>query len=443
MQKPLDNHIGGVTFIVEGITAAAPADYETDLIQLRGGPVTLPLQTAPDKPISDAEMRLLDIKIDCAMRELEAEFPLMAGEVLAGLPGKGLLSEEWEHLAAGTPVVTRTTNFRTIHLASPRLKFENNELIDQREIQVLIAAANPCWGWDLPVQDDGATRFIFDMIDRLLSASQIGLVFTPYLSLFASPPWGVLTSNHAKNTARCAAQQISKENDVALLKGSLSALNNMLNTTYLPYKNKIKGTTGETRIRYMQDTYTWGAGIVTGMTGTLGALSANNLGAAALIAYVTGASAIIGLYQDLSTVDVAVKDPKDSPAITAMRNFAAQAASYVESEVKALIRDRSDAIHVVEEWTDITRCTGSGMSRTCVTIGQRVSGCHWEDAITGTSSKRWKINNNGEIEGQRSICSADMDKYKNPIIDKLQNQLAPLLKASRAFTGATTPPPIP
>jgi len=171
-------------------------------------------------------------------------------------------------------------------------------------------------------------------------------------------------------------------------------------------------------------------------------LSSNNLGAAALIAYVSGASAIIGLYQDLSTVDVAVKDPKDSPAITAMRNFAGQAARYVESEVAALIRDRSESIHVVEERQVINRCSG-GLAPTCVPIGERVSGYHWQDAIKGNSSKTWKVNNDGEIDGQRSICSADMDKYKNPIIDKLRNQLAPLLKASSAFTGATIPPAIP
>lgn len=457
MQTRRDSHTGSVTFIVEAITSLAPADQETNLMgsfnttsdpslstivkQLRGTQAALPLQTTPDKPISETGMRLLDIKIACAMLEIEAAFPLIPGEVLEGLPGKGLLSEEWQHLSAGTPIVTRTTNFRTVHLASPQLKFENNVLVAQRE-PLKLRADNPCWGWDLPVQDDGATRFIFDMINMLLSSSEIGMVFTPFLNVFASQAMAGISWNDVLKTAKCAAEKISKENDVELLKGSLSALNGMLNTTYLPYKNKIKGSTGEVRIRYMQDTYAWGSGILTAMTSTLGALSADNLGTAALVAYVAGASTIIGLYQDLSTVDAAVTDPKDSVAITAMRNFAAQAAAYVEAAVHGLVADRSDSIHVVEEIQDINRCSG-GMAPTCVKIGTCVSGYHWQDAIKGNYSGTWKVHYESERDGQRNACEADMNTYKDPIISKLKDQLAPLLKASRAFTGATIPHAIP
>jgi hypothetical protein len=162
----MQTHFDGVTFIVEGITAEAPADYETTLLnsftaspdatlagsvkQLRGQKVSLPLQTTPDSPISEAEMRLIDVKVSCAMQDIEASFPLLPGEVSGGQPGKGLLSAEWQHLPAGTPVVTRTTNFRTIHLASPQLRFVSNALVSQRPAPKLMGS-NPCWGWDRPV----------------------------------------------------------------------------------------------------------------------------------------------------------------------------------------------------------------------------------------------------------------------------------------------------
>lgn len=457
MLTKTDDHIDSVTFIVEGITAAAPADYETDLINslstlsgitlsgvakpLRDQEIRLPLKITPDTPISEAEMRLLDIKIACAMLGIEAEFPLLSGEVMEGAAGKGLLSEAWQHLPAGAPVITRTTNFRTVHLVLPKLKFENNSLVVDRKITKFMAS-NPCWGWDLPVQDDSDTRFIFDLVNMLLSTSQIGQIFTPFVALFASQSAAGISWNNVLKTARCAAEQISKENDVALLKGSLSALNNMLNTTYLPHKNKIKGSTGEARIRYMQDAYAWGSSIVTSMTSTLGALSANNLGAPALIAYVAGAGTIIGLYQDLSTVDAAVSDPKDSVAIISMCNFAKQAALHVENTVNSLLNERSESIHVIEETQERSRCSG-GLAPTCVPIGTRVSGYYWKDQIKGTSSGSWKVTYESEIDGKRNACRADMDKYKNPILRKLEDQLAPLLKAASAFTGATIPIAIP
>jgi hypothetical protein len=280
------------------------------------------------------------------------------------------------------------------------------------------------------------------MINTLLASSDVGLMFTPFITLFADQASAGISWNDVVKTAKCAAQQISKENDVEILKGSLTALNNELNTTYIPYKNKIKGTTGDTRKSYMQDTYTWGSGIVTSMTSALGALSADNLGAAALVAYVSGAGTIIGLYQDLSTVDSAVSKPADSIAIVAMRNFAAQASKYVTDTVAALVAERSNAIHVVEETQPVNRCSG-GMAPTCVQIGTRISGYHWEDAITGDYSGTWKVHYDTEIDEKRSACGADMNKYKDPIITKLQGELAPLLKAAAAFTGATVPNPIP
>lgn len=453
----MKTNLDGVTFIVEGITAAAPADYETNLLasisaspdttlidsvkQLRGKKAALPLQTTPDRPISEAEMRLIDVKVACAVQDIEAAFPLLPEEVIKGQPGKGLLSEEWQHLPAGTPVVSLETNFRTIHLASPQLRFVNNALVDQRATPKL-TANNPCWGWDRPVQDDSATGYILNMINTLLATSEIGLMFTPFITLFADQASAGISWNDVVKTAKCAAEQISKQTDVELLKGSLSALNNELNTTYIPYKNKIKGTTGETRTRYMQDTYDWGSGIVTSMTSTLGALSADNLGAAALVAYVSGAGTIIGLYQDLSTVDAAVTNPADSVAIVAMRNFASEASSYVVNAVNGLIAERSNAIHVVEEIQDVNRCSGPP-APTCVKIGTRISGYHWEDGITGDYSGTWKVRYDSEIDGQRAACSADSNKHRDPIIAKLRDQLAPLLKAADAFSGATIPHAIP
>lgn len=453
----MQTHLDGVTIIVEGITEAAPADYETTLLasftaasdatladsvkQLRGKEASLPLQTTPGKPISDAEMRLIDVKVACAMQDIEAAFPLLPGEIVEGQPGKGLLSAAWQHLPAGTPVVTRTTNFRTIHLASPQLRYVNNALIDQRPTPKL-KASNPCWGWDRPVQDDSATGYILAMINTLLATSEIGLMFTPFITMFSDQATAGISWNDIVKTAKCAAEQISKENDVELLKGSLTALNSELNTTYIPYKNKVKGTTGDTRTKYMQDAYIWGSGIVTSMTSTLGALSADNLGAAALVAYVSGAGTIIGLYQDLSTVDAAVSKPADSVAITAMRSFATQASNYVVSAVDALVADRSNAIHVVEETQPVNRCSG-GLSPTCVQIGTRISGYHWEDAITGDYSGSWKVHYDSQIDEKRSACTADMNKYKDPIIAKLKEQLAPLLKAAKAFTGAAIPNAIP
>lgn len=455
--QAMQTHLDGVTFIVEGITAQAPSDYETNLLksftsasdtaladsvkQLRGNKAALPLQTTPDKPISDVEMRLIDVKVACAMQDIEAAFPLLPGEVVEGQPGKGLLSAVWQHLPAGTPVVSRTTNYRTVHIASPQLRFVNNALVSQRPAPKLMGS-NPCWGWDRPVQDDSATAYIFEMINTLFAASEIGLMFTPFITMFADQATAGISWNDVVKTAKCAADQISKENDVELLKGSLSALNNELNTTYKPYKNRIKGTTGETRKSYMQETYTWGAGIVTAMTSTLGALSADNLGAPALVAYVSGAGTIIGLYQDLSTVDVAVSNPADSAAIVAMRSFATQASNYIVNTVAALVADRSNAIHVVEETQPVNRCSG-GNAPTCVQIGTRISGYHWEDAITGDYSGTWKVHYDSQIDEKRSECTADMNKYKDPIIAKLQSQLAPLLQAAKAFTSATVPAALP
>lgn len=457
MKTNLDHHTNGVTLIVESISTSAPADYENDLMnsfnavpdstlsnsikQLRGSQVLLPLQTTTDKPLSDAEARLIEAKAACALLDIEAAFPLLPGEVMIDELVKGLLAEEWQHLPAGTPIVTRTTNFRTIHLAAPHLKFINNEVVEQRP-KLNLMASNPCWGWDLPIQDNSATSYIFNMINTLLAASEIGLMFTPFITMFADQASAGISWNDVVKAAKCAAEQVSKENDVELLKGSLAALNNELNITYIPYKNKVKGTTGDTRIKYMQDTYAWGTSIITSMNSTLGALSADNLGAPALVAYVAGASTIIGLYQDLSTVDAAVKEPKDSVAITSMRSFAAQAASYVETAVASLVQDRSNSISVIEEISDVSRCSG-GIDRTCVKIGTRISGYHWEDKISGDYSGRWKVRYTSEEEGQRNDCYADMNKYKDPIIKKLQDQLAPLLQAAKAFTGAVIPNAIP
>jgi hypothetical protein len=453
----MQTYSNGVTFIIEGITAAAPADFETTLIssfkvapngelfdsvkQLRGEKVALPLQTTPDKPISEPEMRLINVKVACAMLDIEAAFPLLPGEVTEGEAGKGLLSTEWQHLPAGTPVVTRTTNYCTIHLASPRLRYENNLLVEQRATPKLMAS-NPCWGWDLPLPDNSAISYIFEMINTLLAASEIGIMFTPFITMFADQATAGISWDDVLKAAKCAAEQISKENDVEILKGSLSGLNSELNTTYIPYKNKIKGTTGETRKNYMVDTYAWGSSIVTSMISTLGSLSADNLGAAALVAYVSGAGTIIGLYQDLSTVDAAAAKPADSIAIQAMRSFATIASNYVVGAVASLVQDRSDSIHVVEETQPVSHCSGGPMP-SCEQVGTRISGYHWEDAITGDYSGTWKVRYESEIDEKRSACNADMNKYKDPIIAKLREQLAPLLKAANAFTGATIPNAIP
>ncbi|AZB29470.1 hypothetical protein [Chryseobacterium balustinum] len=64
-----------VTFIMKGITMAAPPDYETDLIssfntssgttfsdfvkQLRGGQAVLPFKTNPYQPTSDSEKEIV------------------------------------------------------------------------------------------------------------------------------------------------------------------------------------------------------------------------------------------------------------------------------------------------------------------------------------------------------------------------------------------------
>ncbi|SDD54660.1 hypothetical protein SAMN04487996_101285 [Dyadobacter soli] len=449
--------LGGVTFIVDEITAAAPADYETALLtnlssdpnadlsesvkQLRGNAASLPLQTTPDQPLSDAELRLIDLKVACAMLDIEAAFPLLPGELVEGEPGKGILSAEWQHLPAGTPVVTRTTNFRTIHLASQQHRFVNNALVDARP-SLKLKSSNPCWGWDRPVQDDSATAYIFEMINTLLGLSEIGLVFTPFISMFADQATKGISWDDVVKTAKCAAEQISKTNDVEILKGSLAGLNNELTTTYMPIKNRVKGTTGDARTKNMQDAYSWGSSIITSMTSTLGALSADNLGAAALVAYVSGAGTIIGLYQDLSTVDAASPDPAQSGAIEAMRNFANTASAYVQNAVDGLAAERSDAIQLVEETQPVNRCSG-GMSPTCVQIGTRVSGYHWEDRITGDHSGTWKVNYDYQRDEKRNACIADLNNYKGPLISKFRDQLAPLLKAAQAFKGATIPHPIP
>jgi hypothetical protein len=453
MQTLLD----GVTFIVDGITSTAPADYETTLLsnlspapntvladsvkQLRGNAASLPLQTTPDQPLSDAELRLIDVKVACALQDIEAAFPLLPGEVMEGEPGKGILSAEWQHLPAGTPVVTRTTNFRTVHLASQQHRFVNNTLMNKKP-SLKLSSSNPCWGWDRPVQDDSATAYIFEMINVLLGLSEIGMVFTPFISMFADQATKGISWDDVVKTAKCAAEQVSKANDVEILKGALAGLNNELTTTYIPVKNKVKGTMGDARIKFMQDAYAWGSGIVTSMTSTLGALSADNLGAPALVAYVSGAGTIIGLYQDLSTVDAASPDPAKSSAIEAMRNFANVASAYVQQAVDGLVAERSNAIQLIEETQPVSRCSG-GPAPSCVQIGTRISGYHWEDRITGDYSGTWKVNYDYQRDDKRNACIADLNNYKSPVIAKLQNQLAPLLKAAQAFKGATIPHAIP
>jgi hypothetical protein len=444
-----------ISLVINQISSAAPENYRASLLNSAGfsdasalnQAVTAagahadvpPLTPASNWQLTDAEQKLIAIQIACAVDDINAQFPLQPGETIQENSGT-LLSANWGKFTKGTPVITRLTNYSAIYALYPELVFSNNRLQPANPgAAPAVKDADPCWGWDVPVPTDTSTAYLLDALTALEAIPTVGSLLTPFIAMFTTAETSTLSWNDVFQMATCAAQAISKENDVAELQGAMSALYNEITNDYLLAKQNIPGTTGTERTNAMNHAYSIGQSILTALINNMGALSSDNLGAAALSAYTIGASTVTGLYQDLSTVDTSAAEPASSTCIAAMKSYAAAAAAYIQSTVAQLLSERQQAVSLVLETRNKEVC-GGGNNPVCEPAGTVTIGAHWYDAITGKKSKSY-TSKHSESDVQKEIakCQADMDSYVNGLITTLQNQFQPLLNAATSLTN----PPIP
>lgn len=454
-------------FIIDRIEPSASASHERDLLAqlgvnddeefralvstVRANPTNLPLDNSRPGGLTDAQSRLLDIKIACGIRELNATCPLQSGEQETTPMKSGLLSEPWQHLPVGTPVVTRTTNYWTLHLAWPDLRFMNNEVLEPMQSTMLLAGApDPCWVWDRPIPDTADSQLLFNMINTVLAASLAASGFgflSPFLTFIGSQKFKALNLKDVFQIATCAARKVAKAQDIEDISNALHAMDQELNDTYLPAKQAIKGLAGSDRIREMQHAEAIGVSILTAKRDNLGALSADDLGFDGLVPYAVQASAVLALYQELSTVDASAQTPAQSTYITSMKQFATEASSHVLQTVESIKSTRRGAIVLVMHEGDISRCSGGGLARTCVVVGRKTIGASWEDQITGDSSGNKKYvgyttDSDGQIQSYISQCRAAMDQHATAVMHDLGTKLQPLVDAANAFNKIPAPPPL-
>ena len=399
-----------IVFIISRIEPTAPGNLEDRLLTqlgvhddkqfrsvvetVRAHPTKLPIDTSRPGDLTAAQRRLVDIKIDCGVRELNATCPLQPGEQETASPQGGLLSAQWQHLPAGTPVVTRTTNYCTVHMAWPNLRAVNNELLEPTpQITVLAGDPDPCWKWDRPIPDDSNAHALYNEIITVLGAglnlSGFGFVF-PFLTWFGTLEFKAVSLKDVFEIATCRAQKVAKAEDIELIIDALSGMGQYLQDTYLPAKKKIEGTSGSDRKAKMDLARDVAISILTTNRNNIAMLSTDDLGFDGLVPYVAGASVVLSLYQELSTVDSTVATPDQSTFITSMKEFATEAAGHVQAEVNSIKSTRSSAIVISTITAEIDRCS-VGINPTCVKIGDRVVGARWDDQISGESSGEQKI----------------------------------------------------
>lgn len=454
-----------ITFIINQIFAEAPDDYPAKLLSIAGIPensslsssvntvisnTDMPqLTTAASLQLTDAQQKLANIKIACALEDINAQFPLQPGEIIQPGCDGALLAADWKRFTKGTPVMTRITNYSTIYALYTDLVFSGNML--QKAVTTaspVLKSSNPCWGWDLPVSNDPSTAYLLDALTVVEAIPEVGALLTPFISMFTTAETSTLNWDDVFNMAYCAAEQISKENDVSVLKGQMSAMNNTITISYAPAKQQIlNATSAEDRSSKMDHANTIGSPIVTNLIGYLGGLSADDLGAPALVAYTTGASTIVGMYQDLSTVDSSVSDPSQSTYIGSMKSYAAESAEYIQSTVAQLIVERQQAVSLVLETVNKEVCTGGPNQHDCSPDGTVTVGAHWYDAITGKTSKSYKVSSkhssSKDVDKKIQECTDDMNQYIAGLVSTLNQQFAPLLAVATSLLNATVPYALP
>jgi len=80
-----------------------------------------------------------------------------------------------------------------------------------------------------------------------------------------------------------------------------------------------------------------------------------------------------------------------------------------------------------------------------VTVGTKLIGAHWVDQITGDSQTfdGKRTDSDSTIQGKINECQNAMAQHRNPIMNKLQAKLQPLLNVANKFGDIPTPPPLP
>ena len=381
---------------------------------------------------------------------MNAACPLQPGEQETAPPQGGLLSAPWAHLPPGTPIVTRTTNYTTVHMAWPNLRPVNNQLLEAPpRITLLGGDPNPCWKWDRPLPDDANARALYNWITAnltaILAASGFGFI-SPFLNFAGTVAFKPVTLKDVFQIATCQAQKVAKAEDIELIVNALGSMNQELQDTYLPAKMAIKGTSGTERTNKMDSASRILVSILTTNRNNIGMLSTDNLGFDGLVPYVAGASVVLSLYQELSTVDSSAATPAQSSFITSMKTFAAEAEGHVKTEVNSIRSIRSGAIVMADVTRTLQRCSG-GLAPTCVDVGTKLIGATWTDQITGESSgDKWTAGSrttDAEIPGLVDQCRAEMEAHRNAIMSALDAKLKPLLDAAATFGKIPTPPPLP
>ncbi len=455
-----------LAFIISRIEPTAPGDIEGRLLTqlgthddahfraavetVRAHPTKLPMDTSRPADLTAAQRRLVDTKIECAVEALNAACPLHPGEQETASPQGGLLSAPWAHLPAGTPIVTRTTNYTTVHMAWPNLRAVNNELLEARpRITLLAADPNPCWKWDRPIPDNENAHELYNWITANLAAALAASGFgflTPFLTFAGTVAFKPVTLKDVFQIATCQAQKVAKAEDIDLIVNALGSMSQELQDTYLPAKMAIKGTSGTERTNKMDSASRILVSILTTNRNNIGMLSTDNLGFDGLVPYVAGASVVLSLYQELSTVDSSAATPAQSSFITSMKTFAAEAEGHVNAEVQSIRSIRSGAIVISDVTRTIQRCSG-GLSPTCVDVGSRLIGATWTDQISGESSgdkyTAGSRTTDAEVPGIVAQCRGEMESHRNTIMSALDAKLKPLLDAAATFGKIPVPPPLP
>jgi hypothetical protein len=466
MAQQISRSTGAVVFIISRIEPTAPENLEDRLMAqlgvagderfrtavrtVRANSTKFPVDNSRPADMTAAQRRVIDAKIDCAMSALNATCPLQPGEKETAASEGGLMSAQWQDLPAGTPLVTRTTNYATVHMAWPHLRAEKNDLVNHTlKFALLTDDPNPCWKWDRPIPDDSNAHTLYNWITTqvaaILAASGFNFL-SPFLTFAGTVEFKSVSFKDVFQIATCRAQKVAKGMVIEAITGSLTSMNQELHDTYLPAKQQIQGKTGSERTKKMSDAYTIGYSILTTIRGNLGQLSGDDMGFDGLVPYVAGAGVVLSLYQELSTVDSS-GPPGQSSSITSMKLFAGEAAGHVQTAVGSIRSRRSSAIAMQNVYHDITHCAGMGASRDCVVVGSKLVGATWQDQITGESSSdtytAGSRTPDSDIPGLVSQCQANMEAHRQKILSDLDAKLKPLLDMAAKFGQMPIPPALP
>lgn len=382
----------------------------------------VPEQDLPS--LSGAKASLVAKAIDCARKQVYANYPLLPGESIKG-EHFSYLAAPYRNEPAGTGLLHQETTFADIYFFFDNTRVEGDRITYVSPARVLEKAAPP------------RKLMVIDALALALGKALVSGIGSKIGAAIGDQLLKAMGFDYVQPTAEVIKGIVHDELTsayISQINGQIDGTKQWISSVYLPLKQRYQTKPDPRTLSELRSGLNDYANDL--LTKAIGVLRQDQYAKVGFGVYLVAVPILLSLYQELALIDENVKRPEDSPYADTVKLMAKSYADFGDATYTKLKDDR------------LARTSMAFQPRVCSYAGGYAT-CseaewYWQDSYTQEYHGFGLQNKDDTLDNAKARCDAEWEPHKQAALTRLDSDLSNAGEALQCWHKLETQPiPVP